>query len=316
MKDCRIRSLSLSEVNSTGELWRRTRPYDHVDPESLRRFLDNSPLCWPKATWVAEANGSVIGLTIGLRDGNIPLFFVNPDWVDEPAADALLQRVLKALIIQSKTTSAKASTCWGTGLSDCGHDSRYTDILEVFVRNGFVSPWKYEELDVVMEKDLDGFQIPLPVRNTQLSLEQEGFSFHFCQPKLSDRYIQLLRQHFPGYQGWIKRAEQFAISGGDPRLRILVLHSEDAVGFTHFEEDNIHSTGVRLDLRGKGIGTVLYFLALEEMARRGTKLLKLGEAVYDFYQKAGCRVVRRYMVMQKTPATPSKPLVMTAESAP
>ncbi len=304
MTNCTIRRLSPDDVGQATCLWRQTRPHDDVEDDSLRQLLAN-PQYWPDGTLAAEVNGTLIGVIVGLQDGSIPLFFVAPDWVDEPVADELLQRVLHELT-EDGVDTAEASTSWRTGLSDCGYDSRYTDILEVFVRNGFVSPWKYEELDVAIEMDLQNFQIPQAIRKTQRDLAERGITFGFCGPELADKHLAFLREHFAGYTPWIKRAEEFVTAGGDPRSRIRALRDGEVVGLTHFTADNFHTTAVREDLRGNGIGTVLYFLALEEMSRRGVKRLRLGEAVYDFYHRSGCRVTRRYMVMRKALTRASK----------
>ena len=303
---CSVRQARKDDIPQIARLWKEMRPHDDAEPESLHRFFENRAWFLPEAALVAERSGAIVGFIAGVvnpakEQGHIPLFFVHVDYLGGDVPDRLLRRVLDELRGRGVST-VDTNVCWDTGLSDTGYDSRYVDILDVFRRNGFQSLWYYHELDVAFVTDLVGFEIPGWVKDARTRLEKEGVTFDFCTSEFHTHYLDFMHTHFGGYSGWCRRAQEYVEGRGGGEFRILAFCEGEVVGFTecHRPGDwSIYATGVREDLRRRKIGTVLIFLALEEMIRRGATRLHLGHAVYDFYKELGGEVVYRFMVMRK-----------------
>jgi ribosomal protein S18 acetylase RimI-like enzyme len=321
-----IRKMRKSDVPRVVELWRRTRPHDHVDQRRLEAFLDSSAFYIPEAVLVAadgnEIIGSIVGTVRGKDEGRIPLFFVSTQHLKSLLADSLLHQALQ-VFTDAALSHAEAGTSWETELSDCGYDTRYTDIIGVLSRNGFRRVWSDEELDVDIMKDLRTFTAPQWVADARCSLEREMFSFVACNPSLRQRYLAFMLEHFRGYGGWCTRAKEYAKCHRESGFHMVALHTGNMVGFTECIHDAdkrpacewyIYATGVRSDLRKRKIGSVLLYASLAEIKQRGGDMVCIGEAPLDFYRVVEGTVVRRYMVMRKDLQTANNRLQATRTS--
>lgn len=267
------------------------------------RSFDKSDFFRPEAVLVAELCGRIVGFAVGTvrggQEGRIPLLFVDPAWQDTPVPDNLLARILDCFRGVG-LSRAEAGTAWETGLSDCGYDTRYVDALAAFSRNGFKRVWSDQELDVDIVKDLRGLEIPQWVLDARARLESEGMRFNLCEAEMKREYLEFMLQDFGTHGGWCTRAKLYVDSHEEPGFHLLARLAGDIVGFTEcvFDADwHIYATGVRESLRRKKTGSVLVFLSLDEMRRRGAEKMYVGEAPRDFYHILGGQVLRRYMVM-------------------
>ncbi|NQT14325.1 MAG: GNAT family N-acetyltransferase [Planctomycetes bacterium] len=302
-----VRQATKDDIPQIARLWQETRPYDNPELASLQRFFENRDWFLPEATLVVECDGAIVGFIAGAvgpakQRGHVPLFFVHADHLAGDIPDRLLRRVLDELRCRDVDT-VDTDLCPDTGLSKSGYDSRYVDILDVFRRSGFEALWRYHELDVAFVKDLTGFEFPAWVSGARARLEREGVTFDFCRAECHEPYLDFMHTHFAKYSAWCRGAQEYVEGRGGEQIRILAFHDRKIVGFTecHKPKDwSIYSTGVREDLRRRKIGTVLIFLAVEEMHRRGADRLYLGHAIYEFYKELGGEVVYRFMVMKKT----------------
>jgi GNAT superfamily N-acetyltransferase len=282
-----------------------------VDDKRLETFLNSSPCFIPDAALVAQDGkefvGAIVGTARGAAEGRVPLFFLSAQLVGSQVADSLLHRVLN-VFRDAGMRRAEAGTSWETGLSDCGYDARYTDIIEVLSRNGFERVWSDGELDVDILKDLRDFAAPQRVADARASLEGNAFSFLACPPALRQRFLAFMLEHFAGYGGWCARAREYATCERQSGFRMLALHAGELVGFTECVLEAakrpdckwyVYATGVRSDFRRRRIGSVLVHASLDEIKRRGGDKVCIGEAPLDFYRVVEGAVVRRYMVMRK-----------------
>ena len=273
--------------------------------------MDSSPFFRPDAALVAVDDDDLVGVIVGTvrggDQGRIPLFFVSSQRADSRSADTLLHRVL-AVFRDAGMSHVEAGTSWETGLSDCGYDTRYEDIVGVLSRNGFRRVWSDDELDVDLLKDLRVFAPPPWVAEARAGLVREGFSFAACTPELRQRYLVFMLEHFGGYGGWCTRAKEYVESGRESGFRMLAFQGGDIVGFTEcvFGAEGeppgdwyVYATGVRTDLRRKKIGSVLVYESLAEIKERGGDRVCIGEAPLNFYRVVEGTVLRRYMVMRQ-----------------
>jgi len=300
-----IRKAEMADIPNVLDLWNDARPYDEIEPSSVKNFFSNSDVCQPELTLLAEVDGELAGFIIGTvrngLNGIISVFFVDPGHSETSLADDLLGKVMSRFE-KAGVARVVAGTAWETGLSMCGFDTRYTDILNVFKQNGFKPMFSDEELDGDILKDLVDFEIPNWVSDARISLEADGYSFGMCQDEMKQQYVEFMDTHFTGYGGWRKRARDYLASAEDPGFHLLAFHDNSIVGFTEnvFDEGwQMHATGVRTDLRGKKIGCVLVFLALEEIKKRGADSMFIGECPLDFYGVVDGQILRRYALLEK-----------------
>ena len=298
-----IRPAHGSDVPNVIELWRSTRPHDYVDPTKLERFLNSSSFFLPEATLVAvddgELAGFIVGTVRGKEEGRIPLLMVSRRHVNSPVGDGLLRRVLD-FFMAAGLRRVEAGTSWETRLSDCGYDSRYTETIQIFLRNGFQKVWSDDELDADILKDLRTFEIPQSVSDARSALEQRGLDFGVCTPEMPGSYLDFMLRHFADYKRWCARAEAYVEHDSETGFHMLAMRDEEIVGFTECVLDSdwhVYATGVRSDMRRRKIGTVLVYLSFLEMKRRGAQEALVGEAPLDFYRVVHGQVLRRYMVM-------------------
>jgi GNAT superfamily N-acetyltransferase len=300
----KIRPASKADIPAIIGLWRVARPYDGIRRDSVESFFADSSHYQPEAALVAEADDGIAGFIIGVvreKAGMIPVFCVRPQDLGGGVADALLDK-LTSFFEEQGLTVAEAGTAWESGLSKCGYDTRYVDILEVFERNGFKKVWSDEELDGDIEKDLVRFEIPDWASDARAALHAEGFTFSMCEPDMKDMYLRFMEDHFGGYKGWVQMAKEYVGGARETAFHLLAFRGDDVVGFTQCRFRRmwqIDATGVRKGLRRKKIGGVLVFLALEEMKRRGAERMCIGECPLDFYHIVGGEVMRRYQILRK-----------------
>ena len=225
-----IRPARKDDIESVTELWNLCLPYDRIDPSVLEEFF-KSQYCGDDGVLHAEDDGVAAGFAIGIADdkgvGWIPVFFVSPELPDEATGDDLLGRLLDFFRARGVTNVRAEPFGWEVRFST-GIDSRYGAILEILSRNGFV---RTDESQVDIVKDLRDFRLPPAVAAAREALEREGFGFDFCLPRRRAPYLAFMKEHFGGYGGWCKAAEEYVGRQGDPRLRILAFHRGAVVGF-------------------------------------------------------------------------------------
>jgi ribosomal protein S18 acetylase RimI-like enzyme len=283
-------------------LWNTCLMYDRVNPALLEGFFDTSYYD-PDGVLVAKVKNNIVGFIIAIgqyeENGWIPLILVHPQHLSSGIGDSLLHeaesylggKAVKDIRVEPYGAEARFFT---------GIDTRYVELIELLRRNGF-HVTDDSQVDIV--KDLTGFERPAWVTSVKQSLEEQGFSFDYCEPHLRQAFLKFMAIYFGGYGGWMIETRKYIEQAGDPRLRILAFRSGEIVGFTAYAKEYdwyIWSTGVREDLRGKKIGSVLVFLALTEMKRRGATRMCVSDCPIEFYKVVEGEIMRRYVMMAKS----------------
>jgi GNAT superfamily N-acetyltransferase len=289
-------------LSGLARLWSLCLIHDPLDPQRLERFFDD-PACYePDAALVAEADGAIAGFIMGIANqgdtGWVPVFLVHPEHYAGDVGDSLL-RQLEGLFSSRGVKRIRVEPLGGELRFFTGIDRRYQELLAILSRDGFAVA---DDSQVDIVKDLTSFEMPAWAAGAKKSLEKQGFTFGFCEPHLRQAYLEFMSTHFGGYGGWMIETRKYVEEGGDPRLRMLAFLSGEIVGFTAYAKEDdwyIWSTGVRQDLRGKKVGSVLVFLALEEMKRRSAARMCVYDCPIEFYKIPEGEVVRRYVMMAK-----------------
>lgn len=95
----------------------------------------------------------------------------------------------------------------------------------------------------------------------------------------------------------------------DNRDIILAVQNGRVIGYTQWQNTQTDPPGgapgrfgpfgVHPEMRGNGLGAVIFFTLVEEVRRRGTRDLWFGWAGgrnLSFYERAGCRITRRFQL--------------------
>jgi len=297
-----IRPARKADLDDLARLWGLCLIHDTLDPQRLERFFDDPAYYEPDAVLVAEADGAIVGFIIGIANqgdtGWIPAFLVHPEHYAGGVGDSLL-RHLEDFFFSRGIKHVRMEPFGGKLHFFTGIDRRYQELLAILSRNGFAVA---DDSQVDIVKDLTSFQMPAWAAKAKESLEEGAFTFGFCEPHLRQAYLEFMTTHFGGYQGWCIETRKYVEQAGDPRLRMLAFLSGEIVGFTAYAKEDdwyIWSTGVRKDLRGKKIASVLVFLALAEMKRRAATRMCVSDCPIEFYKILEGEVVRRYVMMGK-----------------
>ncbi|MHC4714040.1 MAG: GNAT family N-acetyltransferase [Planctomycetota bacterium] len=298
MRTPTVRPALEEDVERITELWNLCLPYDAIEPSTLKAFFE-SPHYQREGVLVSKAAEGLTGFVMGIADGEtgwIPIFFFRGVPAGDETADLLLAGLSDYFRARGVKYVKAEPFRWEVRFST-GIDDRYTEILRALARNGFGITDR-SQVDIV--KDLADFQVPPQVVSTKESLESDGFSFDFCQPRHRQQYLAFMEEHFGGYGSWCKASREYVESDGDPRLRVLAFHRDRIVGFCAVDKEHdwyIWATGVREDLRLKGIGTVLVFLAIEDIKRRGVDRMCVSDCPVEFYKVVEGEIVRHYVMM-------------------
>lgn len=307
-----IRNLAEEDIGKVVDLWNVCLPCDRIEEERLWGLCRNVNYD-PAGAFVAEESGRIVGFVlaivrkvplvgVGLSEdtGWILALGVHPECVGQRIGRHLLEvalTFLRSLGRRVVRVSAFPEYYFFPGI-----DERYREILAVFEAVGFERV--AEPVDMV--KSLRDFEVPEWVMRTERSLGEEGMAFGPCEERHYERFDWFMKSHFPGT--WYLRARRYMDERGDPKLVFLCVQEEEVIGFVRLgvkgRRGSIDSIGVWEDLRGRGIGSVLLFKALEEMFRRGACECFIGyTGAIRFYEKAGATMVRRYIQMQKLLST-------------
>jgi len=297
-----IRPAQKHELPEIIALWGACLTRDQADPQLLEGVFENTGCYDPGGVLVAEVDGKIAGFIVAIGNrgdtGWIPLFLVHPQHLRTGIGDSLLLRAQSYLsdggARDIRVEPFGAEVRFFTGL-----DTRYVELIELLSRNGF-HVTDDSQVDIV--KDLKAFEMPGWVMKARRLLEPE-ITFGFCEPQFRQALLKFMSAHFSGYSSWCEALRDYVQREGDPRLRVLAFRSGEVVGFTAFEKEvdwYIWATGVREDLRGRKTGSILVYMALEEMKRRGAARMCISDCPIEFYKVVEGEVMRRYVMMCKS----------------
>ncbi len=311
-----IRPFEPHDLSPVVALWNRCLSKDPISEERFWRMFLLDANFDPAGALIAEAEGEVVGLlqamvrktplgALGLQPqlGWLPVFCVHPDHRGRGVASHLLDAGMAFLRQQGRTEvlcNGYAPTYIFPGV-----DVDYKDALAFLLAREFSVVGE----PVAMGMPLEGVRMPEAVRRRAQTLRQEGISIRLFRREDTLPLLEFAGRHFPHWQPGVLEGLQ----RGNTEIMVAGTHSGEILGYTQWE--NPHNDppngaagrfgpfGVREDLRGRGIGAVLFYTLIERVAGNGARYLWFGWAGgrnLSFYERAGCVITRRFQLLKRT----------------
>lgn len=308
-----VRAYRSSDEGFLLALWNAALPFDPIDPGTLRRKVFLDPNFRPEWLLVATHHGELAGFCLclvrhvplektGMQEdaGWISAFGVHPDHRRHGVGSALLDRAVE-LFRQAGRTAVSVAPYMPNYFVPGVDVTNYADGLMFLTHRGFV------ELDRPMSMDTQ-----LAVRDLQPFLSRrerlwqaQGVQVRTMQPDEIPDLTALLQEHMPG--DWVRHAREALVDItkglGTFDQFTLARKDDEVVGYCQFDGEHFGPFGVREDMQGRGIGTVLLAQCLDTMRRHGIHtafvLWTSDEIAGKVYSRFGFTETRRFAVLRR-----------------
>jgi len=264
----------------------------------------------PSGSLVAIRDGSLVGFALGYvqrmdfrgegdladKPGRIAGLAVRPDCRRQGIGRALLEAVEAALKKEGKSSSSFRT--YGMPISLAR--GFYLDTVPY----SFMLSCGYQPLghELQLRNDLSKFHLSRKIAERRTKLAAEGIIFRWYESDDRDNLLQFMGRYFSG--GWCT-AIQRATSGEPFRKILLALNSDEIVAFAgpfHVsgigQPGGFGSPGVSPNFRRRGVGTVLFHLALDYLKSAGASYVEYGTGVTNparfMYFGSGAQLVGIY----------------------
>lgn len=307
-----IRGYRCDDEEALLEVWSTTLPFDRIDQRTFHRKVLLDPNFDPDYLLVAEVERCVVGFClclirrvpmdkIGLEPdrGYITAFGVHPQWRSQGAGSALLERAFQLFREAGRSTvllSPYTPNYFVPGVDV----NRYADGLAFLQKRGF------EILNRPLSMDANIVQFDYsPYAEREAKLREQGIDVRPMRPFEIPLLMQFLQASMPG--DWVRHARDVLTDATkglatDDQF-IIALQQDEVVGYCQFEGEHFGPFGVRDDLQGRGIGTVLMAKCLTVMQGKGLHnawvLWTSDDAAQKVYSRFGFRETRRFAVLRR-----------------
>jgi len=253
----------------------------------------------------AEVAGFVLGLVrrvplgrVGLQEdtGWISALFVHPEVRRQGIGTRLMTRTLDFFREKKRKEiwfSSYTPNYFAPGVDLDVHP----EAVPFFEKHGFV---KAAEA-IGMAGTILNMEMPAEVNAAEKRLRSEGVTIRFLEPKDAFRFLSFLERNFPG--DWTRAAREKLRMGAEPDEFLIVLKEDEVVGYCQYEGEHFGPFGVCEELRGRKIGSILFYRTVQRMRAKGYQHIWVawtGGEAKRFYERAGMRVNRRHAIMKKT----------------
>ncbi|RLF03852.1 MAG: hypothetical protein DRK00_08000 [Thermoprotei archaeon] len=184
---------------------------------------------------------------------------------------------------------------------------RYGWLLKLLEAHGFERVYEALSMDAQLWPD---YTVPERVAELERKLREEGIEVRPLETRDIYPLLKFLEGNFSA--DWYRHALELLQRGCDKGQILVAVKGGEVVGYCqywHSEEYDWHRPGahfgpfgVREDMRGRGIGSVLLAKCLWDMRARGIHnafLLWTEERAARLYSRFGFKVTRRFYVMRR-----------------
>ena len=314
-----IRPFHYRDEEEVIELWNRCLTKDPVNREVFHKKILLDPNFDPDLCLVAEGDDqSVLGFCLGMvrkypyeerglepERAWIPVMFVHPAYRRQGIGKRLvdtLEKKFRELGKKNITLGAYSPNYFFPGPD---RDAYGESIL-------FFQSLGYEILGEAfgMDRVLYNFTIPEEIRRIKKNLlDRHGIQIVPFSRSYTLPLLQFLKENFPG--GWVRNVRETLEKGkGEERIWLAIQGTNDGdskiIGYCQRAIDDLEGHfgpfGVCENMRGKKVGSVLFYEMLMDMYKRGIYHVWLAWTDNDarrFYERAGMKVMKRHALMKK-----------------
>ena len=318
----KIRSYEIGEEAKIVSLWNRCLVKDPINLEVFERKVLLDPNFEAEGFLLAEDEGRLLGFSYNIfreypllrgeveqdKDrGWIVAFGLVPEAHHRDVSDSLIQASLEYHKSKGKKVVLYSPYIPNYFFPGIDADS-YPREYDALIRNGFTEVKEAEAL--AMDASLwPDFEHPSDIVEREERLRHEGIEVKVLTTEYLYPLMKFLKEYFQG--DWYRHALELLLHNRKKQLFIAVKRRE-VVGYCQFWDgegyewympgSHFGPLGVREDVRGKGIGTVLLHRCLEAMKENGIHtafLLWTGKEARRLYERFGFKVTRVFRIMKR-----------------
>lgn len=295
-----IRELTDHDLTALLALCQTALPYDTFSmPLLRRRTLGDPEYHQPYQLWASDG-ARMIGALIGIRRasetgkaGGLLLLAVTPEARRGGIATALIDELERRMRADGITTIYAGGTT--PNFFWAGVDMRYTPAYCLLLKHG------YHVSDIRVNERVDLSAQSWDTRADEDRLAPEGFTIRRLEPGERATFSSYMTERWS--RGWHDEAMNSYLN--DPITTFVALQHGSLCAFATCDSEGFAGhfgpTGTNEELRGKGIGRILFYRCMRDLYERG---LTHAEIVWvgpiPFYTRiAGAYVHRAFWAMQK-----------------
>jgi mycothiol synthase len=307
-----IRAFTGADESALIDLWNQTMHLDTINPGVFRTKVLLDLNFNPEGLLICQTRDDLVGFVLSVKR-QVPLFLqglepelawitafgVHPDHrrqgigsqLFEAAADRLRSMGCTKILISPYTPNY-----FIPGVDVNGYPAAMAFLGKM--------EWQTTSRPISMQADLNGFQIPQDIRQTALDLDKAGIQVRPAAPGDLPSLFTFIQQHF-GWD-WVRFAREYLLALFGPRAEDIVflvaVRDGEIIGYCQQRRERFGPFGVAPEMRSRGIGRVLLFHCLAEMASRSTHcawFLWTSEEASRLYALAGFEKARQFAVMEK-----------------
>jgi len=306
------RTFTGADESALIDLWNQTLNLDTISPGVFRTKVLLDLNFNPEGLWVCQAGGGLVGFVLSIRR-QVPLFLqglepemgwitafgVHPNHRRQGIGTTLFENAvdrLRRLGYRKIAISPYTPNYFIPGVDLAG----YPEAVDFLTGIG----WEIHSRPISMQADLNGFRIPESIHQVEDNLRETGVLVRPVSPGDLPDLFPFIQQHF-GWD-WVRFAQEYLLAlfgGGTDDIVFLVARQDgQIIGYCQQRCERFGPFGVDPGMRSRGVGRVLLFRCLAEMASRSIHcawFLWTSEEAARLYATAGFKKARQFGVMEK-----------------
>lgn len=303
-----IRKYKVNDFDKVIDLWNKCLTRDPISKSSFQKKILADSNFDPNGCFIAEEENSIIGFMLGIirkvplenigiqpENGWITVFFVDPDYRRQQIAQRLLDQVMYYFKENQRHkiyVSSYVPNYFFPGV-DIG---KYHEAYQFLQVNGFEVSSKV----MGMGNELQDMVVPEKVNKKIEDLKDEGIIFQDFKKKYTYSLLNFLRGEFPG--DWAPTIVDKIKNKTEDEI-VIAIKDDEVLGYCQFEGAHFGPFGVSEKLRGKGIGSILFWKVVEKMKESGKHFIWLawtgGDAARFYREKGNLHQTREHYIMTK-----------------